>query len=60
MTLSLTCKQCKQEVTGATEDELVAAVQDHVADHSGTHERAHPVSRQHVLRRLRRQDLEKP
>jgi hypothetical protein len=55
MTLSLTCKRCQQEITGTGEDDLVANVQDHVAGHSHEHERAHDVSREHILRRLRRQ-----
>jgi hypothetical protein len=54
--LRLTCKQCQRDITGTTEEELVANVEDHVAGHAGTHRRAHPVSREHVLRRLRRQD----
>jgi hypothetical protein len=58
MTLSLTCKRCKQEITGTGEDELVANVQDHVAGHGHEHERAHDVSREHILRRLRRQEAE--
>lgn len=58
MALRLSCNQCKQDITGTTEDELVANVQDHVAGHSSTHQRAHPVSREHVLRRLRRQEAE--
>lgn len=56
MTLSLTCKRCEQEITGTTEDELVAKVQDHVAGHSDPHGRTHPVSAEHVLRRLRHRE----
>ena len=56
MVLSLTCKRCQQEITGTDEDDLVANIQAHVAGHSQEHERAHHVSREHVLRRLRRQE----
>ena len=59
MSLSLTCKRCDQAITGTDEDELVANVQEHVARHSHKHERDHEVSREHVLRRLRRQDSTK-
>jgi hypothetical protein len=55
MVLSLTCKRCQQEITGTDEDDLVTNVQAHVAGHSQEHERARHVSREHVLRRLRRQ-----
>jgi hypothetical protein len=55
MVLSLTCKRCEQEITGTDEDDLVTTMQAHVAGHSHEHERAHDVSREHVLRRLRRQ-----
>lgn len=55
MALSLTCKRCKQELTGADEDEIVARVQEHVAAHGGVHCGAHRIDREHVLRRLRRQ-----
>jgi hypothetical protein len=59
VTLSLTCKRCNQEITGTDEDQLVANVQDHVAGHSQEHKRDHHVSREHVLRRLRRQEATK-
>lgn len=56
MALSLTCKRCRQEITGADEDELVERVQEHVAGHGRMHGLHHRVDREHVLRRLRRQE----
>lgn len=55
MTLTLTCTRCQQEIAGADEDDLVTRVQDHVAGHGRDHGSGHQVSRDHVLRRLRRQ-----
>lgn len=59
MVLSLTCKRCQQEITGTDEDDLVTNIQAHVAGHSQEHQRAHHVSREHVLRRLRRQEAKR-
>jgi hypothetical protein len=50
MTLSLTCRNCRQDITGEDEDALVAAVQAHHAsahgsdtgaDHGGGHHVRH-------------------
>lgn len=65
MTLTLTCTRCQQDITGADEDDLVTHVQDHVAGHGGDlgrdHGHSHQISRDQVLRRLRRQQSkEKP
>lgn len=55
MTLALTCTRCQQKITAADEDDLVTRVQDHVAGHGRDHDRSHHITRDHVLRRLRRQ-----
>jgi len=55
MTLRLTCQNCKKELTGDDEDELVASVQEHVAGHSQEHGVSHTPSREHILHRLHRQ-----
>ncbi|WP_326718411.1 MULTISPECIES: hypothetical protein [unclassified Streptomyces] len=56
MTLTLTCKNCQEAMTGETEDELVARVQDHVRGHSERHGGPpHTVSREQVLARLHRE-----
>jgi hypothetical protein len=56
MTLSLTCKNCNEAITGEDEDEFVARVQAHVRGHGRTHGFSHIVSRRQVLARLRRQE----
>ncbi|MFI1095464.1 hypothetical protein [Streptomyces sp. NPDC020917] len=39
MTLSLTCRSCRQDITGEDEDALVAAVQaHHVSAHGSDHD----------------------
>ena len=50
MALSTTCKGCGLELKGNTEDELVAAVQEHIAD---AHAHGHTPSREQVLEVIR-------
>jgi len=51
MTISLTCKHCRTEITAEDEDELVPLVQDHSRGHDPQRE----LSREHILARLHRQ-----
>lgn len=55
MPLGLTCRSCKETITGEDEDELVARVQAHALGHGRVHGVAHKVTRERVLFRLRRQ-----
>ena len=50
MTVSLTCKACGKELTADTEDELAELGQLHGQEHG--HDK--PLSRKHVLARIRR------
>lgn len=51
----MACKRCREVLSGADEDELVARVQTHVQGHGLLGGRSHTVSRQQILTRLRRQ-----
>ena len=47
MTVSLTCKRCKELIVAEDEDDLMAQVEAHARDHGGPwhphpHPRAHP------------------
>jgi Protein of unknown function (DUF1059) len=53
MTESLTCRHCKETITGTDEDDLVAQIQAHVQTHGREHGR-HVVSAEQVRARLRR------
>jgi Protein of unknown function (DUF1059) len=53
MTLSMTCKRCRELITAETEDDLVAQVEEHARDHGGAHGR-HVPSRARILGHLRR------
>ena len=53
MTLTITCKRCKQPIVAESEDDLMAQVEAHAADHGGAHRR-HVPSREHVLAHARR------
>ncbi len=57
MTVSVTCKRCRELITAEDEDELVAQVEAHARDHGGAHG-AHVPSRERVLAHLHRQDPE--
>lgn len=50
MSVSLTCKACRKELSADTEDELAALGQLHGQEHG--HDKA--MSRKHVLARIRR------
>ena len=61
MTVSVTCKRCRELITAEDEDELVAQVEAHARDHGGDHGGAHGAhvpSRERVLAHLHRQDPE--
>lgn len=49
MTLRMTCKHCRQEITATDEDELVTNVQDHALGHDGK-----TLTREHILSRFHR------
>ena len=49
--LSISCKGCGIELSGETEDELVTAVQEHIAQE---HARGHDPSREQVLAIIRK------
>jgi hypothetical protein len=51
MTISITCKRCKELITAEDEDDLMAQVQDHARDHGGARG-THLPSREHVLAHL--------
>ncbi|AVH54699.1 MULTISPECIES: hypothetical protein [Streptomyces] len=54
MTISITCTNCHQEITGQDEDDLVPRVQAHVADHARAQGHEHTPTREQILTRLRR------
>jgi hypothetical protein len=58
MTLSLTCKACGTVLTAADEDELAALGQRHAEEHG--HGRDRPLSRAHILARIRRHNPPPP
>jgi hypothetical protein len=47
MSISLTCGPCGTVITGDTEDDLVAIVQQHAREHDNTE-----LSREHILAEL--------
>jgi hypothetical protein len=55
MTISITCKRCKELITAEDEDDLMAQVQDHARDHGGARG-THLPSREHVLAHLRKRN----
>jgi hypothetical protein len=55
MTISITCKRCKELITAENEDDLMAQVQDHARDHGGARG-THLPSREHVLAHLRKRN----
>jgi hypothetical protein len=48
MTITITCRRCRQPIVAADEDDLVAQVQEHARDHGGAHG-THMPSREHIL-----------
>ena len=54
MTLTITCKRCRQTVIGEDEDDLMAKVEAHARDHGGAHGRHRP-PREQILNHLRQQ-----
>ena len=52
MTLSITCKRCKELITAEDEDALMAQVEAHARDHGGAHG-VHTPSRERILGHLR-------
>ena len=54
MTLSLTCKSCGKKLAAETEAELVELGHDHAREHGHDQESRHPLSRERVLNRIRR------
>jgi hypothetical protein len=60
VSVSLTCRHCNEEMSAEDEEQLVAIVQQHVGGHAAEHGRAHTVSREDVLARLRLQRRRDP
>ncbi len=54
--LETICRRCRELITAADEDDLVAQVQAHARDHGGAHG-THVPSRERILDHLR-QDTE--
>lgn len=48
MAWSANCRRCGESITAASDDELVAIVEEHAGDHGGAHGR-HIPSREHIL-----------
>ena len=48
MTITITCRRCRQPIIAADEDDLVAQVQEHARAHGGAHG-THIPSREHIL-----------
>ncbi len=53
--LTITCRSCQKPIEGSDEDDLVRRAQEHADGHARAGERAHAVSRRHVLARLARE-----
>ena len=53
MTVSITCKRCKELITAEDEDALMAPVEAHARDHGGSHG-VHIPSRERIPGHLRR------
>jgi hypothetical protein len=59
MTISTTCKRCRELIVAEDEDDLVTQIQAHARDH-GAARGKHVPSRDHILAHHRRPDSEKP
>jgi hypothetical protein len=55
MTVSVTCKRCKELITAPDEDDLLAQVEAHARDHGGARGK-HIPSRERILGHLRKRD----
>lgn len=55
MTLSVTCKGCREVITAEDEDGLVAQVEAHARDHGGARG-THIPSREHIVAHAQRSD----
>lgn len=55
MTITITCRRCRQPIVAVDEDDLVAQVQEHARDHGGAHG-THVPSREHILASHRQQN----
>ena len=53
MTITTTCKRCRQPIIATDEDDLVAQVQAHARDHGGARG-THIPTRDHILGHIRR------
>lgn len=52
MTITITCKRCREPIVAVDEDDLVEQVQAHARDHGGAHG-THVPSRESILAHLR-------
>jgi hypothetical protein len=57
MSISTICKRCREPIIATDEDDLVAQVQAHARDHGGARGK-HVPTREHILRRLHRNDAD--
>ena len=48
MTITITCRRCREPIVAVDEDDLVAQVQAHARDHGGAHG-THVPTREHIL-----------
>jgi len=48
MSITITCRRCRQPIIAKDEDDLVAQVHAHARDHGGAHG-THIPSREHIL-----------
>jgi hypothetical protein len=52
MTITITCKRCKEPIIAEDEDDLVAQVEAHARDHGGAHG-THIPTRERILGHLK-------
>jgi hypothetical protein len=58
MTITTTCRRCREPIIAEDEDDLVAQVQAHARDHGGARG-THVPTREHILARQHRQGPKK-
>lgn len=54
MTITVTCRRCREPIVAVDEDDLVTQVQAHARDHGGAHS-THVPTREHILANHHRQ-----
>jgi hypothetical protein len=53
MSVTITCRRCKEPITAEDDDDLIAQVEAHARDHGGAQGR-HMPTRERILSHLRR------